>query len=516
MNLFNRAFLFLSRNKGKSLLLLAVLTLLLILVSVAISIQRATINTDLALRSRLLPVVTVHLDQLALLDENLTGEERDSREPITTAIIRELGDLPYVNAFNFSILGHQFFSEELIRVFDPYLFTQFDPDLSANDILDWRSYRLSDHRREHFVLQGVHNPDMIDIVSGLIELVDGRTFTEHEVNGHQEVAIVSQAFLDANQLVLGDTLQLDYHVYNEGLIEEYAVNHLLAYLPLELEVIGVFDHELNVTENLDDLDVHFEILNRIYVPNPLVESSFYFAIGVYSEASPSFIEDMLNEHSIYELMRLENIIFLLDDPLYLENFSQAVSDVLPTFWTTSDLSNTYADIASSMRMMNEIANGLLIGAIISAIIIVGLLLLLFVRDRKKEFGIYRALGASRKNVITQIISEVFIVGTLSIICALFIGNYIASHISTMMIKQDLVSQIEEERYVLRFSHTPEGMGFRHEITHEEMIELYDTSLDVRLILEFGGMALIVIFISTTVPMVMILKMDIKFLLTDFS
>ena len=483
-------------------------------------------NTNLALRARLFPVVTIRLDQLALLDESLTAEQLAMREPITPEILETLGDLPYVRMFNYTLMGYDFFSDQLVRVsnpelFNPELFVQLTPEIiSVADFISWGSHQNSgEHQSEHFILRGVHDPNMIDIESGLIELINGRTFVESDMNLYREVTMVSQAFLDANQLRVGDIFFLEYRLQIEEFensMWELNENSDSTIISLELEIIGTFDHVLPEVLSLNDLDRHIEILNWIYVPNAIIKQTFDFLFYAMAEIAPSVLEELFAYESYYEIVRLENILFLLDDPLNLESFRENALDILPPFWTTSDLSNAYADFSSSMAMMNELANGILIGTIVAIFLIFGLILLLFLRDRNQEFGIYRALGASRQNVMFQVVGEVVFISILAITLALFIGNYTSSFISEQMITNDLIRQAENEGVTIGFRDTVEGMGFSLEITQAEMIDLYQISISIPLILSFYGASILVISTATIIPLAIALKFEPKVLLTGFS
>lgn len=484
-------------------------------------------NTDLVLRSRLLPVVTVRVDQLALLDESLTEEQLATRGPVTPEIVQTLGNLPSVRMFNYTLLGEDFFSDELVRVlnsefFNPEFFVQLTPEIiSIDDFNNWgHSQNFDEYSSEHFILRGVHDHNMIDIESGLIELTHGRSFVENDMNLYKEVAMVSQVFLDANRLSIGDVFSLEYRLHtgeSEDLLWEMNenANSPIISFELELEIIGTFDHVLPEELALHDLDRHVEILNWIYVPNAVIERTFDFVFDSMADIAPAVLEELFAQESYYEILRLENIIFLLGDPLSLESFTEEALNILPPFWITSDLSNTYADFSASMAMMNGLAEHILIGAIIAVIAIFGLVLLLFLRDRKQEFGIYRALGAPPRNVIFQVINEVFIISVLAVTVALFIGSYTSSFISEQMIANDLATQIEDESITIGFGDTVEGMGFRFDITQDEMMDLYQISIDIPLIISFYGACALVISIATIIPLVIVLKSDPKLLLTDF-
>ena len=82
---------------------------------------------------------------------------------------------------------------------------------------------------------------------------------------------------------------------------------------------------------------------------------------------------------------------------------------------------------------------ILLGAIIATIVIISLLILLFLSDRKHEIGVYLALGSKKKGIIFQIVTEVLILSIIGMTGALFVGNVMASNLSQEMLRNELVN-----------------------------------------------------------------------------
>ena len=64
--------------------------------------------------------------------------------------------------------------------------------------------------------------------------------------------------------------------------------------------------------------------------------------------------------------------------------------------------------------MSKLSKYVLIVAIIATVLITGLVVLLFLRDRKHELGIYLSLGERRGRVVGQILIEVMVVAFIGI------------------------------------------------------------------------------------------------------
>ena len=507
MTVLKRSLLSMKRHWLRTLLLFLIVLLLTTGVASAISVRVAVVNVDEALRARLPAIASIHLDQATLNDPNLSLADFEERTPLTSEIIHEIGELPYVRMFDYALWGYNFFNLALIPVT-----RAGEVELDTTRLLG------------AFMLRGIHYHHVMEIEAGLIELIGGRVFTEDEVRAGASVTIVSQAFLNENGLVIGDTIPLTYRIYDEEAMADSGIlsgvldeDYLLGEKPFELEIIGSFNQELE--EGLYGFEIlnHLRLLNQFYVPNLLLESTFDLYIETFLEIDPDLAELLQSADFREELIQYENIIFMMHDPLYLENFKQESALLLPSFWIASDLSNSYADFASSMDMLNDVFLFVMIATIVASLIVITLLALLTLRERKKEVGIYLALGERKRNIFYQLLIEMILPSIIAITLALFIGNHLSASISELMIREDLVRQAEEDDgfFSIEFG-TLESLGFRHEISHDEMLELYEIRLDTTMTVYFYTIGLGVVLISTTIPIFRLLALKPKNILMGGS
>lgn len=510
MNLLKRAWLSIRRRLGKFMLFLSCVFLLAVLMSGAFSVQQAITNTDAALRAQLPAVATLVIDVEAsqeYFEETGTFPE----DTVTPSTIREIGALSYVEAFDYTAWGFNFFSSELNRAFNADLFSHLDlPESGIRDtgsLSYWEETPL-----EQFTLKGGQHPDILDIEVGLIELRAGRTFTKEEVETLSYVAVVSQDFLSVNNLSLGSILTLDYLIFNEaeGVVSDdhHSEENLLAEQTFELEIIGVFEKLLEPDAESFEVQHYIDFVNRIYVPNVVVESIVDLYMEVLPEIDPEFYAEISAIDNIEEVLGYDNFLFLLYDPMDLVAFADEANDLLPGFWVVEDLSNTYSDISNSMEMMNEIADWLVIGSVFATLVVLGLLILLFLVDREQEVGIYLALGEKKHKILIQFIFEIMIAAIIGMTFALFVGNLMGSHVSQTMIEQDVMRQLEDPERIETFG-LLYGMGFRVDMTHEEMLELYEVTLDASTIVLFYAVTLSTVLVTTSVPIWMVVNMKPK-------
>ena len=525
MSTFKRAFISIKRHPVKTGAFFFCVFLLTLLMSTAISMRQGIINTDIALREKFPAIATLAHDQEALNSKMEDEGTFFAIEQITPDIMHQIGDLPYVRYFNYIARGSHFFSEEIVRAFPKHLFSELTPPLP--NAQDWNSLSLwGITQLEEFVLNGVHQPAIVEIQSGLVDLINGRTFTQEEIDSGSPVTIVSQSFLAANNLALGDILALDFRIYHSELLENnpivsrleiYQDENLLLSHSLELEIVGVFDREFEVLPHFDtlDLEMHINLLNRIYVPNAVVESTTDMLMNFWLvESNNEEFVASLEAQNLEDFIWYSDFNFLLQDPLYFPVFAEAATSLLPEFWRVVDLASAYEEFAISMTTVRELADGVRIGSVIAVIVTLSLLTLLFLRDRKYELGVYLALGEHKRTVAFQLLTEVLVISLFAVTTALFVGDMIASQFSTTMLRHEMIRLAEDENRITNVStDTPAGMGFIIDLTTEDLVALYDTSLDSTTILTFYGLAFLTVTISTILPVLMIVKMNPKDVLT---
>src|SRR5699024_5543598 len=147
-----------------------------------------------------------------------------------------------------------------------------------------------------------------------------------------------------------------------------------------------------------------------------------------------------------------------------------------------------------------LAKYVLLAAIIATVLVTGLVVLLFLRDRKHELGIYLSLGEKRSRVVGQILIEVMVVAFIGITLSLLSGNLLAGQVSDAMIKADDNMAYDEVIYYSEF---------QTDLTTEDVLDSYEVNLDSSYILGFYGIGLLTILISTLIPLIYIVRLNPK-------
>ena len=519
MNYLKRAKASMTRRPGKTVILLLLVFVLGNVIAGATSIRTAVLNTDANLRAQLPAITILDSDQAAMMAEfNRTGEW-PSAAPLSLETIREVGSLPYVRYFNYSVSSSTF-SAELDRSVNPFYLEESDSWIMDN-FQDWQAQqRENGAEYVSFNLRGTSDPELVEIQQGLIELVEGRLLTEEELNSGAPVTVVSRDFAQVNNLSVGDTLDLTNAFFDWTIASSWETEQSSDYMfdsqPLSLTIVGLFDISADFGTNGGDIwnlnSQRNDLENRFFVPNTIAEDSARFLISTQVEWSQEndmgwFDEDFNVEDNIEH-----TAMFYLEDPAYLQVFADEANDILPEFRIITDLSNTFGDIAGSMDTMLMIANIVLWVSVGATLVILSLLITLFLRDRKHEIGIYLALGEKKGRIASQILIEVMSTAIVAVTLSLFTGALISSGISQQMVQNDL-QQRQEERWQSGTSWSQGEWELQMfspgEMTMEDMLAAYDTSLDGTAIVLFFGVAIVTILISTLAPIMYVMRLNPK-------
>lgn len=510
MNFLKRAVTSISRRPGKTIILLILIFILGSIIAGAISVEGAITNTETNLRRNMPSIVSIGADEARIVEEfNQTGEFPEV-ESITAELVREIGELPYVREFNYSVSAY----------LQSFNLRNYSPEMEGT----YPGWGEVPGFPIFFELAGVSGENLIHIDQGLIEVVDGRMLTDDEINrpNDEDVmpAFVSSSFAEVNQLQVGSLFSLSNMVNERDSTlsdsELFLEENLLGVEDYQFQIVGLFDMVDREELGSDDWDLFMhqrEVLNQIYVPNHAAEKVDKFRTDIRSEMETDDANqsDEAFKPSITSL-------FILEDPLYINDFKAAVEPLLPDFVGIDDLSNTFDDIASAMKTLQQIADWVLWTAIGATLFILSLLMTLFLRDRRYEMGIYLALGEKKLKIISQILIEVVVTAFAGITLAVFAGNAISSGMSQAMLRNAL-AQTKNESLVnnsnfatsvaISGSNSLEGMGFGQEMTPEEMMKAFDVSLHAHVILIIYGIGLAAVVVSTLIPVVYIIRLNPK-------
>ncbi|MCL1948295.1 MAG: FtsX-like permease family protein [Turicibacter sp.] len=530
MNHYKRALISILRNKGKYTLLFGLLLIISSGIMLSFSIRQAVTNMENQIWAQFPPLATPEHDSDLFMEAREQGFQ-GNQEFITYEVISKISDLPYVSA-TYLTMDVYIYSHSLFRA--PELFidrADFDEGALWSLDRDHLSYRSEGVELEQFRLRGVNPNALTELSTGLISMEQGQFFSEEDDRNGRHFAVISRPFAEANSLEIGSLLNFENSVYDiiraieshgEGQLFIGGYIHddfLIVSESITFEVKGIFNVEQQFEfdsreTQLSNAGAQRDLQNRIFIPSSLANELLIFQ----SMATEHLFHD--SSHPLYSHPARYNTgiyigtpIFRLYDHADIPAFIERANEYLPQTQRMFDFSFVFSRVASSFDNLNWLANQVLIGSIIASIIIVGLLITLFLRDRKEEIGIYLALGEKKPRIGKQLVLEVLIIALASLSLSIFSGNMISGHLSYRMIQNDLQahSQLDFNEQMMSWPHipnefviySPSAMGF------EDLLHLHDTSINPETIVAFMIVSIIIILISALIPILYTISMKPK-------
>lgn len=210
--------------------------------------------------------------------------------------------------------------------------------------------------------------------TGELELIEGRHITPED----SWSAVISRALAEQNGLSVGDRFEAGYSP------ETRAEDPSLPEEPFSFTIVGIFDITGQQTQ-----------LNQAE-PSMLQNAVFIDAAAGHA------IDSGDPTHSRYRY----GVIFMVDDPRDLEQTVAAAQSNLDMQHFRCVVDDTeYRKSVQPLERMETTMNLLTVVLVGIGTIILALVLLLWIRQRTKEIGIYLSIGLSKRNILLQLLTE---------------------------------------------------------------------------------------------------------------
>lgn len=329
-------------------------------------------------------------------------------------------------------------------------------------------------------LEGVLFTDSIETFNdGKSSMVEGRHLTEDDVN--QKVTLIENTIAEENELVVVDTIKV------QSADGEQSVS---------LEIVGIYKTTSNAVDMGGMSIAALNPFNKLYLP--------YTAVNALK--GTDFIGTI--DRAIYYINDPENIIHFVN---------QATQESGIDFSTYKlDANDTlYQQMIGPINNVASFSKNVVYLVTIAGAIILGLIIMMSIRERKFEMGVLLALGEKKWKLISQLIVEILVVVLVALGISSAGGNLVASQIGDQLLTQ----QLENEE----MTETPEsfrgpamrgGMGIAGQTTQE--VEPVDELL-IEITAEDIGMlaiiSLLIAIISTVLPSLSLLPIQPKMILS---
>ncbi|EAC8432363.1 ABC transporter permease [Listeria monocytogenes] len=498
MNFFKRAWLSMKARKGRSVLQLIIFTVVCVLILSGFTIQSAADKASELAREQLGGTVTLTVDrekQMQAMRDEAASSDTSSTEskpkfessPIDVSDANELAKLNHVASYNY------YSSTQALA-------SGFDPIESSGDTSS-SSDESSTTTEAQGPGGGQGGPQMVDADLSISGLLDSATSTDFEAGTSEltsGVAITS-ADKDKNVAMVEENLAKE-NDWKVG--DSFTVTSSDGNTKVTLKIVGIY----KTTDSGSDMAQNFSFLNpynKVYVP--------------YTVANTIKGSDYKNT--------VDSAVYTMDDAANISAFEKEAKKVDSIDWDTFKLDandTLYQQMIGPINSVASFSKNVVYIVSIAGALILGLLVMMQVRDRKYEMGVLLAIGEKRGKLIAQFFVEILIVALVSFGLAAASSHYVAQLAGNQLLAQQNSSTTETTTSTENRGPGGSGQGggpggFGQSVSNltknTEQIKELDIQVTLEDMLKMGGIGIGIAFISVLLPAALVLRMNPKTILT---
>ncbi|MCY8519472.1 ABC transporter permease [Bacillus atrophaeus] len=487
MNFIKRAFWSMTAKKGKTLLQLFVFTVICIFVLSGLTIQSAAQKSSELARQELGGSVTLQVDRQKQMEQQKDDGEKRSFEstPISVSDAKKLTSLDHVKSYNFITSASANAGN-----FDAIESSSDSSSSSDNSNSDSKNNQGGGQGGPQMTsadlsVEGVVSTSLVDEFSdGDSKITDGRSITKSDAG--KKVALINETLAEENNLSVGDSITVESATDEDTTVK--------------LEVVGIY----KTTSSGDGQAQNFSFLNpynKIYTP--------------YTATAALKSDDYKN--------KIDSAVYYMDDAENINAFVKAAKKTSIDFdtYTLETNDQLYQQMVGPIENVASFSKNVVYLVSVAGAVILGLIVMMSIRERKYEMGVLMAIGEKRWKLIGQFLTEVLIVAVIAIGIASVTGNLIANQLGNQLLSQQISSSTDTAQTASSSQgggHMPGGgMGgggmFGQSSSSADVIDSLNVAVSMNDLLLLGSIGILIAVIATLLPSISVLRLHPKTILT---
>ena len=509
MNIFKRAYYYVTRKKSKSITVGVLLFVVATLVLTGFLIQKAADKTYEVAKEKLGSNVMYQTDTSTIIKNAMTtttGERPDFSSitmpddytDLTTKEIETIvANSKYIKSYTYN-LGY---SANAIDFDYIEINTSTTAPEGTNAHIGLAMPELT-----------VKNSSVSTDIANVGSIVSGAYFTNEQLKNGDLVVMIEQTLATLNDIKVGDTITVEKVERKMG---EESTSVSIAY-----KVVGIY--KATTTTDLSSSDfIQSSSMpeNTLYVPtNSIFEIDYIGMTDVEKTAAKSL--------AVTDGYKVKSVTFVLNDSDDSDAFIaevKAMKDINMTYRSLTLNDTAYEATVGNIENVASTAGILVIVVSFAGIAILMLLSILSLKDRKYEIGVLLSLGESKLKVTLQLISETLIIALLAFTIATVTSNFFSQTVTNYLLKQGVNSTSTTTTEDIRQG-TGQGMGrgmgafspmnVDTSSLSADTIDKLTVSLDLASTLQTFGYGIIIIIIGNILQTIFIVRLNPKEIMLD--
>ncbi|WP_368650101.1 ABC transporter permease [Bacillus inaquosorum] len=483
MNFIKRAFWNMKAKKGKTLLQLFVFTVICVFVLSGLTIQSAAQKSSELARQELGGSVTLQVDRQKQMEKQQDSGEKRSFEstPIKVSDANKLAALDHVKSYNYITSASANAGN-----FDAIESSSSSDSSSSSSGSNNKNNQGGGQGGPQMVqadlsIEGVISTALVDDFSdGDSKITDGRAITKSDVG--KKVTVINETLAEENDLSVGDSITIESATDEDTTVK--------------LKIVGIY----KTTSSGDDQAQNFSFLNpynKLYTP--------------YTATAALKGDDYKNT--------IDSAVYYMDDAKNIDAFVKAAKKTSIDFdtFTLNTNDQLYQQMVGPIENVASFSKNVVYLVSVAGAVILGLIVMMSIRERKYEMGVLMAIGEKRWKLIGQFLTEILILAVIAIGIASLTGNLVANQLGNQLLTQQISSSTDSTQTTSgQMPGGGGGMGggmFGHSSANVDVIDSLNVAVSMNDMLVLGGIGIFIAIIATLLPSISVLRLHPKTILT---
>lgn len=410
MNFFKRAMQSLWAKKGRSLLLIAVFAAILVFVLAGLTIRSAAETSVENAKKSVGATVTLSANRQAMFnkktesDSEQTSSSEETRPdpgsfsltPVNLTDAEKIAALAGVKSYSFETSA----SADQSTGAEPISSEDTSSESEETEGMGGPGGKMQMQSQGDFQIKGVSNSeDYSDFSSGTAKLIDGTAITTED-EGSANV-LIEKALAEANELAVGDTFKIKNSDDED----------------VEVTIKGIYE----TSETGDSMGMRFNFMN----PANTIIASYTFANSLNGDDSADTID---------------SAVYTLEDPKDMEDFVAKAEKLIDTeTFSLQTNDQMYQQMLQPLNNVASFAKNIVLLVAAAGVIILTLIVMMSIRERKYEIGVLLSLGEARAKVIGQFFVEIVVCMIIALGIAGVSGNLVGNAVGNQLLSQQSTS-----------------------------------------------------------------------------
>ncbi len=461
MYILKNAITSITRNKGRNILIGIIIMIISASVAVSLAINNTASSLIKSYKEKYQVEATISINRENMM-KDFNPEDKESSKSnmkemfslannISVSDIEKYADSKYVKSYYYTqTVGVNANIEKAEMTSN-----------SNNDMMDKRKDNNDDNKEDEtttdFNLKGYSSYDaMSEFVSGNYKVTDGEVFEDFDSNN----CLINSELATLNNLKVGDTIT----------VTDTASNIY------DLVISGIYEEK----EDTDSgMKMFANSANTIITSSNFISKMSETNQDLAVTTSPTFI---LTSSAVVDKFSSELTSKGLNENLTVQTNLDQVENATSTISNVKTFAVTFLIIT------------LIIGAVVLLIIN-----MINIRERKYEIGVLRTIGMKKSKVCLQFVLELLIVAFSSLLLGAFTGAMVSVPVSNSLLKNEITASQESSNNIQEnFGHGGNKQNDRkfNGVANVEAFDSIDATVDMKVLLELLGIGLSLTLISS--------------------